>query len=59
MTHGPIEFSAVMRPACPPDPVGIPFRLAIPLNMVNLPPGTYRVAVLIGSRALTNWPRIG
>jgi Tol biopolymer transport system component len=32
-------------PACPPDPVGIPFRVAIPLNMVNLPPGSYTVAV--------------
>lgn len=32
-------------PACPPDPVGIPFRMAIPLNMVNLPPGSYIVAV--------------
>lgn len=31
--------------SCPPDPVGVPFRLAIPLNMVNLAPGSYTVAV--------------
>ena len=32
-------------PACPPDPVGIPFRIAIPLNMVEMPLGAYTVTV--------------
>ena len=31
------------QPDCPPDHVGLPFRLAIPLNMVEKPAGTYRV----------------
>lgn len=42
------EINVMASPAqadCPPDPVGIPFRLAIPLNMVNLAPGSYTVAV--------------
>ena len=34
-----------VEPDCPPDLVGIPFRLAIPLNMVNKPAGTYSVVV--------------
>lgn len=41
-----IEISAAQAdPACPPDPVGIPFRLAVPLNMVNFAYGTYTVVV--------------
>ena len=32
-------------PACPPDPVGIPFRIAVPLNMVQMPIATYHVVV--------------
>jgi len=30
-------------PACPPDYVGLPFRIANPLNAVELPVGTYTV----------------
>jgi Tol biopolymer transport system component len=32
-------------PACPPDPAGIPFRVAVPLNMVEIPFGDYTVVV--------------
>lgn len=32
-------------PACPPDNLGLPFRIAIPLNVVELPEGTYTVTV--------------
>jgi len=30
-------------PACPPDYLGLPFGMAIPLNVVELPVGTYTV----------------
>jgi hypothetical protein len=30
-------------PACPPDHLGLPFRIAIPINVVQLPEGTYTV----------------
>ena len=30
-------------PACPPDYLGLPFRIAIPINVVQLPEGTYTV----------------
>ena len=33
------------NPDCPPDLVGIPFRIAVPLNMTNLPFGAYTVVV--------------
>jgi Tol biopolymer transport system component len=32
-------------PDCPPDQVGLPFRLALPLNMVEMPVGNYTVIV--------------
>lgn len=31
--------------ACPPDQLGLPFRFAFPLNIVELPEGTYTVTV--------------
>ncbi len=31
--------------ACPPDHLGLPFRFAIPLNIVELPEGTYTITV--------------
>ncbi len=31
--------------ACPPDHLGLPFRFAIPLNIVEMPEGTYTVTV--------------
>jgi Tol biopolymer transport system component len=32
-------------PTCSPDHLGLPFRIAIPLNMVELEPGKYHVVV--------------
>lgn len=32
-------------PACPPDVLGLPFRIAIPINVVELAEGTYTVTV--------------
>jgi Tol biopolymer transport system component len=32
-------------PDCPPDLVGLPFRMAVPLNMVEVPFGAYTVVV--------------
>jgi hypothetical protein len=32
-------------PACPPDYLGLPFRIAIPINVVELPEGAYTVSV--------------
>ena len=32
-------------PACPPDTLGLPFRIAIPINVVQLPEGAYTVTV--------------
>lgn len=43
-----IEIDVLAAPAqqdCPPDQLGLPFRIAVPLNMVELPAGTYSVAV--------------
>ena len=40
---------------CPPDQLGVPFRLAIPLNPVELPPGAYTVSVN-GVSASFEWP---
>jgi hypothetical protein len=31
--------------ACPPDHLGLPFRFALPLNIVELPEGTYTITV--------------
>ena len=33
------------QPDCPPDQLGLPFRIAIPLNVVEMPGGTYSLAV--------------
>lgn len=32
-------------PDCPPDALGLPFRMAIPINIVELPTATYAAAV--------------
>jgi len=43
-----IEITLLATPAdpdCPPDFVGLPFRIAVPLNVVELPVGLYTVAV--------------
>jgi hypothetical protein len=38
-------LAAPADPACPPDHLGIPFRIAIPINIVQLPEGAYTVRV--------------
>ena len=38
-------LASAPQPDCPPDFVGLSFRLAIPLNMVEMEPGSYRVVV--------------
>jgi len=38
-------YATAADPSCPPDYLGIPFRIAIPLNPVELPQGTYTVTV--------------
>lgn len=41
-----IVLTATEEPAgCPPDVVGLPFRLAIPLNAIALDPGEYSIKV--------------
>ena len=42
-------------PSCPPDNVGIPFRIAIPLNPVELRQGTYNVTVNSATATFV-WP---
>jgi hypothetical protein len=43
------------NPNCPPDHLGVPFRMAIPLNPVELPAGTYEVSVNGVSNSF-DWP---
>ncbi len=53
-----IEITLLTTPAdpnCPPDYIGLPFRIAIPLNGVELPAGTYTVVVNGVSTTFT-WP---
>ena len=38
-------LATAVDPACPPDFLGLPFRIAIPINVVELPEGEYTVAV--------------
>lgn len=38
-------LASAADPACPPDNVGLPFRIAIPVNVVQLPKDTYTVIV--------------
>lgn len=40
-----ISLLASMADSCPPDNVGLSFRLAIPLNVVELKEGTYTITV--------------
>jgi Tol biopolymer transport system component len=42
-------------PTCPPDLLGLPFAMRIPLNMTNLEPGTYTVTAN-GLQATFDWP---
>jgi hypothetical protein len=43
------------NPSCPPDNVGVPFRIAVPLNPVELPNGTYSVVVNSTTESFV-WP---
>lgn len=45
------------KPDCPPDFLGIPFRIAIPINSVELPEGSYEVTVN-GVSAAFEWKLI-
>ena len=40
-------------PACPPDYLGLPFRIAIPINVVQLPEGEYTVTANGASTTFT------
>ena len=43
------------KPDCPPDYLGVPFRIAIPLNVVELPHARYSV-VVNGVSTSFDWP---
>lgn len=50
MTQGDMSFDYELLATpelegCPPDQLGLPFRLALPLNVVELPEGSYTVTV--------------
>jgi hypothetical protein len=52
-----IDISILASPdpaGCPPDAVGLPFRIAIPLNMVEMDLGSYTVRVN-GVQAAFDW----
>ncbi len=56
-----IEISLLASPAepdCPPDFVGLSFGMEIPLNMVEMPEGTYTVAVN-GFETTFDWAAAG
>lgn len=38
-------LASAADPACPPDYLGLPFRIAVPINVVELPEGSYTVTV--------------
>lgn len=38
-------LASAADPACPPDYLGLPFRIDLPINVVELPEGTYTVVV--------------
>lgn len=38
-------LATAAEPACPPDYIGLPFRIALPINVVELPEGEYIVTV--------------
>jgi hypothetical protein len=43
--HIDITILASSRADCPPDFLGLPFRLALPLNIVEMPAGIYTISV--------------
>lgn len=48
--------ASAAQAGCPPDFVGLPFRVAVPLNVVELPAGTYTVSVG-GATTSFAWPQ--
>jgi hypothetical protein len=40
-----IKVLASTAESCPPDRLGLPFRFALPLNIVEMPAGTYTITV--------------
>ena len=48
-----IEILASVPEDCPPDFLGLPFRMALPINAVELPAGDYNIAVNGVSTTLT------
>jgi Tol biopolymer transport system component len=51
-------LASAPQPDCPPDRLGLPFRIALPLNMLEMPAGTYSVAVN-GMETTFDWLRTG
>lgn len=47
-------FATQDQPSCPPDHLGLPFGITIPLNMVEKPAGTYTVTAN-GVNATFDW----
>jgi hypothetical protein len=48
-------LASPVKPDCPPDYLGLPFRIAIPLNVVELPHARYSV-VVNGANTSFDWP---
>ena len=40
-----VTLLASKSESCPPDHLGLPFRLALPLNIVEMPDGVYTITV--------------
>jgi hypothetical protein len=49
-------FATAADPSCPPDYIGVPFRIGIPLNPVELADGTYTATVNSVSTSFL-WPQ--
>ncbi len=50
------RLTSALDPTCPPDHLGVPFRMAIPINIVELPEGAYRLQVN-GLETSFDWPQ--
>jgi hypothetical protein len=50
-----VTILASTAESCPPDHLGLPFRFAMPLNVAELPDGTYTVTVN-GTSTTFDWP---
>lgn len=48
-------LASPQQPDCPPDAMGVPFRVAVPLNAVELPEGRYTITVN-GMATTFDWP---